>query len=350
MSTKRSLPFVLTLIVLSNQTCKKYDFMNPTDPAYSLKKPSNLVAGVTSDTIVTLAWDDTNFDPVYSSVPGFFVIEQSTDSINFSAIKRADKSTRTGTVTGLFDPSQSYFFRVYAQVGLKNSEASNIASIRLDTFDMVFVQGGTFQMGDGANVDTRPVHTVTLNDFYIDRYEVTVLQYGLFARATGHSVPAIFPNDSLPMAFVDWSDAVDYAQWMGKRLPTEAEWEYAARGGSRSRGYLFSGSNDADSVAWNAGNSGNKPHPVGQKKSNELGISDMSGNVWEWCKDWHAAYNAAPQTNPQGPDSGTTRIMRGGSFAPVDSVRWCSVAWRGANVPSLRAGSVGFRCVKDRVR
>ena len=151
-----------------------------------------------------------------------------------------------------------------------------------------------------------------------------------------------------PVERVSWNDVQEFLkklnQMTGKnyRLPTEAQWEYAARGGSKSRGYKYSGSNSVGSVAWYRGNSSFKTHAVGQKSPNELGIYDMSGNVWEWCMDWIGSYSSGAQRNPQGPSSGSRKVLRGGSW--INSARGMRVSNRGSISPSNR-GSFGFRLV-----
>jgi formylglycine-generating enzyme required for sulfatase activity len=188
-----------------------------------------------------------------------------------------------------------------------------------DLPNMVYVAGGTFLMGrnNGAN-DEKPVHTVTLSSFYLSKYEVTVAEYRKFCQATNRQMPEA-PSwgwqDNHPIVNVSWEDAVAYCQWAGGRLPTEAEWEYAARGGNKSHGYKYAGSNELDKVAWYDKNSGKQTHPVGEKLPNELGLYDMSGNVWEWCSDWYGAYAATTQTNHQGPPNGSSRCLRGGSWS-----------------------------------
>jgi formylglycine-generating enzyme required for sulfatase activity len=144
---------------------------------------------------------------------------------------------------------------------------------------------------------------------------------------------------------VSWHDANEYAKKVGKRLPTEAEWEYAARGGNKSKGYTYSGSNGIDAVGWYYDNSNSKTHPVTQKQPNELGLYDMSGNVWEWCSDWYGeeSYSSSPQNNPQGPNSGSRRVLRGGSW-PVSDYG-CRVANRLRFDPDSGNDSFGFRLV-----
>lgn len=215
---------------------------------------------------------------------------------------------------------------------------------RRATAGMVFVEGGYFEMGgNDGDSDERPVHRVYVGSFYMDKYEVTQAEY---ERVTGNN-PSSFKCPTCPVENVSWNEATEYARMVGKRLPTEAEWEYAARGGNKSRGYKYSGSNNLGDVAWYDGNSGEKTHPVGNKQPNELGLYDMSGNVWEWCADWYDAsyYGRSPERDPRGPSSGTGRVLRGGSWYYF--VLNCRVALRDWRYPSYRFISCGFRCVRD---
>ncbi|MBN2279355.1 MAG: SUMF1/EgtB/PvdO family nonheme iron enzyme [Candidatus Marinimicrobia bacterium] len=210
--------------------------------------------------------------------------------------------------------------------------------------NMILVRGGTFQMGsNNGDSDEKPVHSVTVNDFYISKYEVTFAEYDKFCEATNREKPSDegWGRGNRPVINVTWDDAVAYCKWAGGRLPTEAEWEYAARGGNQSRGYTYSGNNDIDKVAWYTSNSGNKTHPVGEKQANELGIYDMTGNVWEWCSDWYGTYPSSSQTNPDGAASGSSRVLRGGSWFNDQS--GCRVANRGRNGPEDRSSGIGFR-------
>lgn len=177
--------------------------------------------------------------------------------------------------------------------------------------NMVYVEGGTFIMGATAeqknpDYDETPTHRVSLSSFYIGKYEVTQALW----KAVMGSNPSYWKGDNLPVETVSWNDCQTFLRKLnamtGKnfRLPTEAEWEFSARGGNRSRGYQYSGSNVLSDVAWYDDNSGMKTHNVGTKAPNELGIYDMSGNVWEWCQDWHRYYYGYSQTNPTGPSSG----------------------------------------------
>ena len=195
-------------------------------------------------------------------------------------------------------------------------------TVRGVSFEMVRVEGGTFRMGatseQGSDVwdNEKPVHSVTLSGYYIGKTEVTQALW----KAVMGSNPSKFIGDNLPVEMVSWDDCQEFIRELNAltgqnfRLPTEAEWEFACRGGNNSRGYKYSGSNNLGSVAWYDGNSGNKTHPVGTKAPNELGIYDMSGNVWEWCADWYGDYSSGAQTNPTGPYGGSNRVYRGGSW------------------------------------
>jgi serine/threonine protein kinase len=215
---------------------------------------------------------------------------------------------------------------------------------------MVYVQGGTFWMGctseQGSDCydDEKLAHQVMLNSFYVGKYEVTQAQW----KAVMGNNPSRFKGDNLPVERVSWDDVQEFIRKLnaqtGKRyrLPTEAEWEYAARGGNRGRGYKYSGGNSVENVAWLATNSGSATHPVGTKSANELGIYDMSGNVWEWCSDWYGgAYPASAQSNPAGASFGFNRVDRGGSW-DYDA-GGCRVASRGSNSPGLSYNDLGFR-------
>jgi len=211
---------------------------------------------------------------------------------------------------------------------------------------MIFIEGGTFTMGctseqgnDCFNWE-KPAHQVTVNGFYIGKYEVTQAQW----RAIMGNNSSYFKGDNLPVEVVSWNDIQEFIRKLnaqtGKqyRLPTEAEWEFAARGGNRSQGYKYSGSNTVGNVAWYDGNSG-RTHAVGSKSANELGIYDMSGNVWEWCSDWYGDYSSNAQTNPEGPSTGSYRMIRGGSWntSPM------RVSNRFNSMPGDLCNSLGFR-------
>jgi formylglycine-generating enzyme required for sulfatase activity len=222
------------------------------------------------------------------------------------------------------------------------------------SFEMIYVQGGSFNMGciseqsNDCEDDTKPVHRVTLSDYYIGKFEVTQELWNAVMSDNSSS----FKGDRLPVEKVSWNDAQEFISKLnvqtGKqfRLPTEAEWEYAARGGVKSSGYKFSGSNDINAVAWYKNNSGDRTHDVGGKQPNELGIYDMSGNVWEWCGDWYNEdyYSSSPSNNPVGASSGSYRVLRGGSWG-YEHDYLCVVSHRSDLSPEYCSRSIGFRIV-----
>jgi len=232
---------------------------------------------------------------------------------------------------------------------------------------MIFVNGGRFQQES---------RKVTLSDFYIGKFPITQKLYQVIM---GNN-PSNFKGDNNPVEQVSWYDAVEFCnklsektgkepyyninknkkdpnnkseyddiKWTvtinknakGYRLLTEVEWEYAARAGQQTKGYEYSGSNKIDEVAWYDKNSGNKIHPVGEKKPNEIGIYDMSGNVWEWCYDWYDDYEKDKTENPQGTETGPDRVIRGGSWGYGASL--CRVAGRSSSAPNGRDYDIGFR-------
>jgi formylglycine-generating enzyme required for sulfatase activity len=217
--------------------------------------------------------------------------------------------------------------------------------------EMVRVEGGTFQMGSDdkeAYSNEKPVHTVTVGSFSIGKYEITQAQW----RSVMGTSPSYFKNcDNCPVENVSWDDIQQFLSKLNNlsskryRLPTEAEWEFAARGGNSSNGFKYSGSNDLNAVAWYDYNSGSKTHSVGGKSANELGIYDMSGNVWEWCSDWYDSeyYSSSPSSNPTGAVTGAFRVLRGGSWN--SRAVFCRVANRAESAPSHRDSGCGFRLV-----
>lgn len=253
--------------------------------------------------------------------------------------------------------------------------------------DMILIEGGTFQMGskDGGYDREKPAHTVAVKDFYLGKYPVTVAQFKTFIDASAYQTDAdkdggsyLWNGNDLvktsgvnwrcdvegkirpegenqhPVIHISWNDARAYCVWLTEktgqsfRLPSEAEWEYAARGGRLSKGFQYAGSNDLKEVGWYHGNSGSKTHRVGEKKPNELGLYDMSGNVWEWCEDdWHGSYKDNPPTdgsawvdNPRG----SYRVNRGGSW--YNTPAGARVASRVNVNPADRNDFVGFRLAR----
>lgn len=219
------------------------------------------------------------------------------------------------------------------------------------TYNMIYVQGGTFTMGatpeqdDYADNDEKPVRLVTLSSYYIGKCEVT---QELWQSIMG-SNPSTYTGSRRPVEGVSWNDCQTFISKLnsltGKRfrLPTEAEWEFASRGGVKSQYYKYSGSNTLSDVAWYADNSGSTTHDVCAKSPNELGLYDMSGNVWEWCGDWYGNYSSRTQTNPTGVSNGSNRVFRGGSW--YDSANGCRVSFRNRAAPSDCGDHIGFRLV-----
>ena len=211
--------------------------------------------------------------------------------------------------------------------------------------NMVYVSGGTFIMGGDDSSDQMPTHSVTLSSYYICKYEVTQALW----RAVMGSNPSNFKGNNLPVENVSWYDCQTFIKRLNSytgrdfRLPTEAEWEFASRGGNYSRHYKYSGSNNLDDVAWYIDNSNKRPHPVGTKQPNELGLYDMSGNVGEWCSDWDGSYSSYSQTNPTGPNSGSFRVHRGGFWRY--NARYCRTPERNSKTPDYCVNYLGLRLV-----
>ncbi len=240
--------------------------------------------------------------------------------------------------------------------------------------EMVLVEGGVFKMGNNKNGgDEKPEREIEVSSFWIDKYEVTTKQYCDFLnelKATyeqvKHWVDFDHKNckiemlydqyfvrdnhDNFPMVKVSWQGAIAFAQYYGKRLPTEAEWEFAAKGGQLSKGYTIAGSENGNETCWHSNNIGRYYRAVGMKKPNELGIFDMSGNVWEWCLDWYGKYDKKDLNNPKGPESkrsdkDRSKVIRGGSRK--DRKEYCSVTNRSRHTPANSLDNLGFRCIKE---
>lgn len=217
------------------------------------------------------------------------------------------------------------------------------------SFEMIAVEGGGFIMGatpeqdEYAEKDEKPTHNVILNDYYIGKFEVT--------KALWNAVMEKEPSINVPMDNVSWDDCQEFLNKINKitglvfRLPTEAEWEFAARGGKKCKGYKYSGGNSLKNVGWYVLNSSNITQTVGTKSPNELGIYDMSGNVYEWCQDYYGKYMDEEQTNPVGPIQGAERVRRGGSW--FNEANDCRVSYRSSLAPTIRSSNSGFRLVLD---
>ena len=268
------------------------------------------------------------------------------------AISEGQTASITGTLASYAVASSSSNTSGYSSGSSSMASGSNTISIPVKdgiSIEMVKVEAGTFMMGatpemEKPNSDEKPVHQVTLtNDYYMGKYEVTQALW----QAVMGSNPSEYKGDNLPVEQVSWNDCQEFISKLNGltgrkfRLPTEAEWEYAARGGKKSRSYQYSGSSNISDVAWYDGNSDSKTHPVGTKQANELGIYDMSGNVYEWCLDWYGSYSSSSQANPTGSDSGSKRVYRGGSWY---SLAWhCRLSYRYYCTPDIRNCYLGLR-------
>lgn len=266
-----------------------------------------------------------------------------------------EKSATVGSDETQYDGDKTTKLKAHLSNNATSTQRQEIEKL---LGSMVYVEGGTFLMGaqstapNAPNYDSEafvgesPVHRVTVSSFYMSKYEVT---QGLWEAVMGTN-PSKFKGDNLPVDSVSWYDCQDFIAKLNKltgkefRLPTEAEWEYAARGGNKSRGYKYSGSNTIGVVAWYIGNYSDKTHPVGSKQPNELGLYDMSGNVWEWCQDRYRPYSFSSQTDPTGPSSGSYRVHRGGCW--FSSAQGCRVSNRFGSAPGDRGDADhGFRLV-----
>ncbi len=242
-------------------------------------------------------------------------------------------------------------------------------SQKINKPEMIYINGGSFMMGDDkGEKDERPEHKVFLNSFYLSKYEVTNEQYCVFLNEKGNHIEngehwldvdgkycniikenGVFKPkegyEKLPVQEVSWYGARAYCEWIGGRLPTEAEWEYAAKGGAKKQVYKYSGSNKPQNVAWYASTSGGKPHDVGRKKENQLELYDMTGNAWEWTRNWHGLYDPSDNYNPKGPSNGKYKVIRGGSWASFGTTNLRNTAR--IVMPPKQSGNVSFRiCIE----
>ena len=269
-------------------------------------------------------------------------VSNANDVMQDNVSESSTSSSQSATTSSGFSSTSSVSF------------GSNEISITVKngiSIDMVKVEAGTFMMGATSEMKNsdkyeKPVHQVTLtHDYYMGKYEVTQALW----QAVMGSNPSISKGDNLPVEKVSWDDSQKFISKLNSmtgrkfRLPTEAEWEYAARGGKKSCGYQYSGSSTISDVAWYDGNSGNKTHPVGTKQANELGIFDMSGNVYEWCQDRYGSYVSLSQTNPTGAVSGSYRVCRGGSWH--GNAICCRSSYRSNETPDSRYIILGLRLV-----
>ena len=314
-----------------------------------------------------------------------YSLKESTDlKTDFSKLEAAIKAKTLGAALTYQIALGKEAYRVVglrAQVGIAMGTEGSEALVQVDftrshwdfvagkrakptivaLIDLVKVPGGLFQQG---NSDNGPVHKVTLAGFSLGSSEVTQWQY----QTVMGTNPSKFRGDDLPVEQVSWFDAVAFcnklsvregltpyytlkgvevttsAKATGYRLPTEAQWEYAARGGLKGQSFTYSGGNEPDPLGWYDENSDMKSHPVATKAPNSLGLFDLTGNVKEWCQDWYGAYSAKAQVDPAGAESGTGRVLRGGSWRY--SAFYATVFSRDAYGPEVQANNIGFRVVR----
>ena len=268
-------------------------------------------------------------------------------------------------VSFIFDRDEAAFKIVvddekWATLQLRVNYKSETFAIGDVELTMVKVKGGTFTMGaisepgNYAFESERPVHQVTLSDYYIGEVPVTqALWKAVMGKNLSYFNGGEYGTDlRRPVERVSWYDCQDFIEKLNEkldsqlngrrfRLPTEAEWEFAARSGLKSEHHKYAGRDDIDAVAWYMRNSSGQTHPVGAKAANELDLFDMSGNVWEWCQDWYGSYSSSPQINPTGPSFAARRVCRGGSLS--SEAAYCRVSYRNSDTPALVSNNHGFR-------
>lgn len=246
-----------------------------------------------------------------------------------------------------------------AHVVPKNTTISNLKKIEPqngqsfqdfpEAPEVVFVKGGNFKMGSNIEDQERPIHNSAVSNFWIGKYPITFEEFDFFCKDTKRKMPddGNWGRRYRPVINVTFEDVNLYCLWLKNktgrpyRLPTESEWEYAAKGGILSKSNKFSGDNDIEAVGWYKKNSGNKTMPVGQKKCNELGLFDMSGNVWEWCSDWYSPYILVPPIDYTGAVSGTKKVNRGGGW--ISESHFCRITYRTGWDPKNKDNNLGFR-------
>lgn len=303
----------------------------------------------------------TNFTWETISKPSWITISPSsgtkgTTTLSVTASQSTSSTSRTGTIT--FGKSSSATVSITVSQAAASSSGGSSGSDKTFTvsgngktvtFKMIYVQGGTFMMGataeqgSDADDDEKPAHSVTLSSYSIGETEVT---QELWETVMGNNW-SYSKGNKHPVNNVTWNECQEFIRKLNSqtgmyfRLPTEAEWEYAARGGKKSKGYMYAGSNSIENVAWYYINSYNVIHDVATKTANELGLYDMSGNVHEWCYDWYDSYSSKAQTNPTGPSTGVERVIRGGRW--YNDSYYCRVSSRFAYKPINAGTLLGFR-------
>lgn len=326
-------------------------YSNETSQSITLNAPSNFKAVNVTSTTAEFTWvDNSDFET------GFEIYESENGS-SFNLIKTIAANLTSTSINKTYTYGEIYYYKIRAISNHNFSVFTSNISAGYIYPEFVYVTGGTYQMGDNFNegiIDEKPVHNVTVPNFYMGKTEVTFEQYEYFCEQTSREVPGDpgWGKGKRPVINVSWQDAKDYCDWLSTKigkvvtLPTEAEWEFAAR--SRGTVVRYSGTDENSllaNFAWYSANAGNKTHETGTKTANSIGLFDMTGNVNEWCKDYYDEnyYSTSPSNNPQGPSSGTTRVHRGGAYN--SSTFNSRASSRFNDNPETKFLSVGFRCV-----
>lgn len=340
----------------------------------NLVKPLN--ANSNESHYTKLIWNNTNLldgDFVYYKV--YFGKE----SANLKVISPENFTDTCFSISSqTIEPSTTYYWKIASYFGSDTSTVSEVSSFTSSGkfIEFIAVTSGSFNMGDsedGGALEDNTLHQVTLNNFYISKYEISNSFYCEFLNDMKINSSGSYKNnmlinianqnssiqfdngkfipktgkENLPVNYVSWYGANEFCKWAGGRLPTEAEWEYAAKGGISSNGTKYSGSDDINQVSWHKDNSDNLLHSTGEKTANEIGIFDMSGNVLEWCSDWYGKdyYKNSTTENPLGPEYGNTKVVRGGSYKNPESNH--VTALRLNRLPLACESDLGFRIVKE---
>jgi len=347
-------------------------------PPLSPCNPNPADEAIVGATTVTIGWDSYDPDGDVMTYDVYF------DTNVNPTTKASSNQTENTLIRSNLSYDTTYYWKVVAKDNHGGVTESPVWKFTTSVVaeGMVLVEKGSFTMGDtwgDGYSNEKPTHKVTFAyDFYIGKYETTFDEYDAFCEDTGRSKPYDYGwgRGTRPVLDVSWWDAVAYCNWLntrfglpvaydnngnlmdkdgmittdpskvaGYRLPTEAEWEYAARGGNKSKGYKYSGRDNIDEVAWYKDNSGSKTQEVGKKAPNELGIYDMSGNLWEWCSDWFGGYSSSAQTNPYNSTAGSSQVLRGGSC--YYSAAYVRVTNRSSYfAPILTVDGLGFRIAR----